>query len=275
MNDLDQKLHDEVMGEHVSTARLRMLVQAGANIHVRTRFGQTALHLATRSGNRGAVTALLSLGAETNVLDELGLSPIYYASFHSHHDMVRQLLPCQSNLTVPLDEDEMCGYLYAAKHGFIDLFSGENSAREAATLCDVFGTTALHFAAQHGHAEIAARLLSAGASVDAVDAMGTTPLVCAVAEEHVALIHQLLISGADLQRQDCYGRTPLHIAVRFNRPHSAQQLLLSGADMLVVDADGHTPLSMAVTSDDTTMVALLTRFLHGATTAVPRKMTQH
>lgn len=275
MNDLDQKLHDEVMKEHSSIARLRTLVQGGADIHARTRFGQTALHLASRSGNRAAVTALLSLGAGINVWDELGLPPIYYASFHSHHDIVRQLLPCQSKLTVPLDIDEMCGYLYAAKHGFNDLFSGEHSAREAASLHDVFGTTALHFSAQHGHSEIASRLLCAGASVHARDTMGSTPLVFAVAEEHVALIQQLLISGADLKRQDCYGRTPLHLAVQFNKIRSAQQLLLSGADMLVVDADGHTPLSMAVTSNDTAMAALFTRFLPGTSIAVPRKVTKH
>ena len=62
-------------------AVLEALVRSGADLELRSRSGQTALHIAARY-NPVAFPALLALGADTGVVDDEGRTPMDYASLN-------------------------------------------------------------------------------------------------------------------------------------------------------------------------------------------------
>jgi len=90
-------------------------------------------------------------------------------------------------------------------------------------------------------------LLAAGADVNARHrADGRTCLMKAAADGDVALIRVLLAAGADVSPTDTQGWTALHHACqRSSGPGAIRALLAAGADRNARTADGETPLDLA------------------------------
>jgi ankyrin repeat protein/truncated hemoglobin YjbI len=60
--------------------RVKVLLDYGANLDDRGRYGLTALHYAVRGGKLPLIQLLLERGAEVNALDEAGLTPLLHLS---------------------------------------------------------------------------------------------------------------------------------------------------------------------------------------------------
>ena len=78
-----------------SVAIAYMLIQAGADVNKKSRYGDTALLMLTADlyyGEPALVKMLLDKGANTNEVDRKGLTPLMYAAMNGHVDTVRQLL---------------------------------------------------------------------------------------------------------------------------------------------------------------------------------------
>ncbi len=79
------------------------LLDAGAQPDARTRFNnplharQTALHLAAAGGHTTVLAALLARGAEVEVRDARGRTPLWEAARRSHHRAVEALLHAGAN----------------------------------------------------------------------------------------------------------------------------------------------------------------------------------
>lgn len=54
---------------------MRLLIEAGANVHAKQHNNQTALHSAAKAGSVEAVAVLIKAGAHTSVKDDSGLTP--------------------------------------------------------------------------------------------------------------------------------------------------------------------------------------------------------
>ncbi|HJV75247.1 MAG TPA: ankyrin repeat domain-containing protein [Noviherbaspirillum sp.] len=128
-----------------------LLGAQGINLEARARNGDNALMIACYQGNRPAVEALLSKGAEVN---KPGWTPLHYAAAIGNNEIVRLLLDKSAyidaespNRTTPL--------MMAARGGHIMTVKLLHDEGADATLKNELGMTAIDFAEKHNHKDIA------------------------------------------------------------------------------------------------------------------------
>jgi ankyrin repeat protein/L-ascorbate metabolism protein UlaG (beta-lactamase superfamily) len=134
------------------------LIDKGADIHKRDRFGASALHMASLGGNEGVVALLLSKGAKINVRATNGKGPLQMA-FEKQHT------------------------------GVIDLFLKRGIAIN--NTIDQFNRTLLHKSAILGKPKVTKLLLERGANINAKDKTQRTALDLAKASGHKGVIQVL------------------------------------------------------------------------------------
>ncbi|MCX6116147.1 MAG: ankyrin repeat domain-containing protein [Proteobacteria bacterium] len=140
------------------------------------------LFTATRGLDARKVQTLLSDGVSPNVRNDLGLTPIHYASVLGDVNLVRILLSAGSSLGSP-----------------------RNSLHPAV----------IHLAAQGGHVEVLKFLLSQGADLNSVWLLnGHTPLLEATFNGNVEVVQYLLSVGADSSAVTLRGLTASDLAAR-------------------------------------------------------------
>jgi ankyrin repeat protein len=197
-------------------AEVRQALAAGADVNVRDTLGGTPLLDAAWSGNLEITNLLLANGADVNARHtEGGSTALEYAVLTDRPTVVRALLAAKARLDIQYKD----------------------------------GQSVLHSAAARGNREVIDSLIGAGAVVDAVDANGRG--------DALAL---LLANGADTRRvhsQD--GRGPLHEASIKGFAALAQPLVDAGANLAQKDRSGQTPLDLALAYKNGAMVAVLLR----------------
>lgn len=77
---------------------LETLLNAGADVDARDRYGQTALMIAARHGHLVAVEALLRRGASMNVTAKFGLSALMLAIVAGHEAIAKALVRAGADL---------------------------------------------------------------------------------------------------------------------------------------------------------------------------------
>lgn len=78
---------------------LQWILQQGQYANTRDRFNRTALHWFAWHGNEQAVLSLLNQGANTNIQNWVGWTPIFCAIYRNHFSVVQMLLNV-SNLDI-------------------------------------------------------------------------------------------------------------------------------------------------------------------------------
>ena len=135
--------------------------------------GLTALHWAAIGGQPDCISALISHGADPNVKDGYGYTPVVYATRHS--DALRVLLKAGGDPNV----------------------------------ADAYGVTPLMRAARNVRSEALQILIESGADVQATGGHGQTALLCAAWSGRIDAVRDLLTAGADVNARDSTGRTVL------------------------------------------------------------------
>jgi ankyrin repeat protein len=100
--------------------RVTVLLDYGAGIDDRGRYGLTALHYAVRGGKRALIELLLQRGADANALDEYGLTPLLHLSkTRSKADPipVMELLAANGANLDARDENQGTLLMYFARQG--------------------------------------------------------------------------------------------------------------------------------------------------------------
>ncbi len=198
-------LHWAAYREDLATARL--LLKAKANVNATNRYGVTPLSLSATSGNAAMVALLLEAGADANACLNGGESPLMTAARTGVIGSVRSLLA----------------------HG----------ARVNAK--DHRGQTAVMWAAAEGHADVVQALINANAEFREPLPSGFSPLCFAAREGRLEVVRVLLHAGADVNqamnptkrpsvRAAARGTSPLILAVENGHFELASALLIAGAD---------------------------------------------
>ncbi|GMU42961.1 MAG: hypothetical protein AMXMBFR25_09470 [Lysobacterales bacterium] len=225
---------------------LRALIAAGAGID-RISGGLSALLAATRDSYAGRIDAVMTLlanGADPNLTDESGHSPLHMAALTRDAGVAQSLLDAGARIDA-VNRDDMTPLALAAEAGnwVVVEFLLRMGARP-----DVDGATpALLFAAAvDGDDPRGVKLLlKARAKVNARGPQGRSALMVAALTDNAEIAEALLAAGADLDARDDAGRNAWLEAARAGARRVLQRLVFHKPDPAAQDADGRGALHLA------------------------------
>jgi ankyrin repeat protein len=109
--------------------KIKDLLSNGAEVDIRDKNGMTPLLLAARKGNREIVKLLLAHGADVNAQDYyLAWTPLILASALGHKEVVKLLLEYGADVDIK-DQNGMTALKYAIKNGYKEIVALLKSAR--------------------------------------------------------------------------------------------------------------------------------------------------
>jgi ankyrin repeat protein len=127
-----------------------LVIKGGADVNVKDKYGSTPLHRASEEGHTVVAELLIKAGADLNVKDNCSFTALHSAVENNHADVVEVLINAGAHVNGKID----IGF-YAS-------------------------WTPLHLAAFEGHIAVAELLLKSGANINELNQRGETP--CFVAE---------------------------------------------------------------------------------------------
>jgi ankyrin repeat protein len=139
---------------------LEFLLKNGANVLIRNKYGDTAVAIAALRGHLQVVRDLVEAGA---AIDADGWTPLQYAAFDGHADIVSYLIN-QHALVDARAPNGQTALMFAARNGHVDVVKLLVSAHADVNLDDGSGNTALALALKAGNTDIADYLRGAGAT---------------------------------------------------------------------------------------------------------------
>ena len=164
----------------LTTIAAVLLVGCGPNIHE-----------AAEAGNIEVVKQHLAAGADVNIQDFDGWTPLHWAAMEGHKKTAELLI---------------------ANGADVDL--KDNLGWSALLITD--------------HMKIAELLISNGADVNLKNMDGNTPLQYAAMAGQIRIAKLLLIKEADLNTKNINGKRPLDVAIKLNHPKTAELLRKHG-----------------------------------------------
>jgi ankyrin repeat protein len=147
-------------------AEVEKLLEQGADVNAKGKYGMTALMVAVEGGHTETVKALIDAGADVNAKNIDGWTAwtaLMWAVMEGHTEIVKVLIES----------------------------GAEVNARE-----NITDETALIKAASGGHAEMVKVLMDAGADVNAKNKDGITALMLAAKDGHTEIVEILIQAGA-------------------------------------------------------------------------------
>jgi len=178
------------------------LIENGADVNAVNNDGKTPLHIATsngrkettellqmydakwglfdaiKKGDRERVKQFLVKGADVNVADKYGKTPLHSAALKGYKEIAELLIAKGANIETK----------------------------------DIFGNTPLHEAVWFKNKDVVELLIANGADVKAKDKDGSTPLHSAAARGCKDVVELLVTKGAYINAANKYGHTPLREA---------------------------------------------------------------
>ncbi|KAF8541986.1 ankyrin repeat-containing domain protein, partial [Trichophaea hybrida] len=208
----------------------KLILTDNKNLLGRDTDGNSALHLAARSGFQDVVELLLKWGLDPLSTNNAGHTPLHLAILNGREQATKLLL----NVTdlSPLSDSEWHPFHAAAATGSLHLVQllterqwGDPSHQNDA------GETALHIAARKGHVDMISWLLNRGVNLDVRNKFHQTALFLAASEGKDMVVSMLLNKGADPNIGDSNNHIPLHAAVLDLSVETVKAFLDRGVDI--------------------------------------------
>ena len=194
------------------------LLRCGAQLNVKTASGETCLTCISRSVNdyRKEIQYLAAKGADVNLPNYTGQTPLHIAAIHGNNTTVRTLLSIDAQINHQ----------------------------------NIYGETALMIASGKHDIECVLLLLEYGAETDLQSACGDTALMKGIKNIPLAdsyrIIDLLLENGCNTDISNEEGYTPLFLAVQLDERPMISKLLQFGADIFTETNCGMTPFLASI-----------------------------
>jgi ankyrin repeat protein len=220
------------------------LLDFGASVDARDRFGARPLSHAARFGHLDMVDLLLARGAPIDARNLAGATALYFAAEGGHVLVAQRLMERGANvkLTGRSGISPVAAAAYAGSDAIVEALIAHGADERGP---DDTGKPPIVYAAARAQLDIVKRLLARNIDINARYAHDLTLLMWASgADENVAeteaikVVTYLLDAGAHIDERDARGRTALMIAAEGGRAEVATLLLARGADSSLKDNAG-------------------------------------
>jgi ankyrin repeat protein len=220
------------------------LLDSGASVDARDRFGARPLSHAARFGHQPMVDLLLSRGAPIDARNLAGATALFFAVDGNHTLVAQRLIDrgADVNLAGRSGVTPVSAAAYRGNDAILEslLTRGANDRTPDRT-----GKTPMVYAAGSARVDIVARLLKREIDVNARYPNDLTLLMwasgpddSAAEPQAIKVVQQLLDAGARIDDRDARGRTALMIAAEGGHAGIASLLLARGADPSLQDKAG-------------------------------------
>ena len=220
------------------------LLDHGASVDARDRFGARPLSHAARFGHLEMVDLLLARGAPIDARNLAGATALYFAAEGGHVRVADRLigLGADVKLTGRSGISPVAAAAYAGSDRIVEALIAHGADERVA---DDTGKPPIVYAAARAKLDIVERLLGRNIDINARYQHELTLLMWASgADEKVSeadatkVVKYLLDAGARLDDRDARGRTALMIAAEGGRAEIVALLLARGADPSLKDEGG-------------------------------------
>jgi ankyrin repeat protein len=167
---LEEDLLDAVM--YGESARVRELLQAGADPNTRDEQEATVLMWAAINGYRGIAEDLLAAGADVSARAMGGITALMVAATMGNPELVALLLSRGGDGNARTEDDGRTALYFAVEIGDLDSTIALLAAHADPNMPGTGGRTPLHLAVERGDPELVEVLLAAGADPSIPDAQG-------------------------------------------------------------------------------------------------------
>jgi ankyrin repeat protein len=236
---------------------VRKCVKGGADVNVYNANGRTPIMFAAEEGHVDAINVLVELGAGVNTPDNDGSTPIIIAAQDGHVDVIRLLVDHGADINTPDAKNDLTAIMYAIICNHVDVIRVLfELGADIKSIYKTFGTP-LHLATSLGRVDAIRLLIEFGADVNNLDDNGSTPISIAVLEDQLDAIRLLLELGADINTPDKYGMTPIMHSPKMWNMDVVTLLIEHGADINKPNNDGVTLVIFAANDGNTGLIKAL------------------
>jgi ankyrin repeat protein len=239
------------------------LAKKGADLNAReSRNGNIALALAQRHRHRDVVKALLEAGADPNIADKGGYTPLISAAMDGDYEVARFLLQKKADPNLQASSGPRKGItalMSAAAKGHLQVAALLIDSGADPSIKDEAGTTAYSYAVHNKHAPIA-DLIGANQVRNLDDSrrvIKKQQLIEVIKRGEAGTALELMAKGVDLNEKDSAGWTPLMHALSGDHSLIAGALLDRGADPAPVDANGWGAVHLAAFRGDNASLGII------------------
>ena len=210
------------------------MLENGADPNLQDNTGWTPLYAAVQEENFDLVKLLIENGADVNVQDKDGWAPLHYAAFWDSVDIIKLLIengvdPFIKNKDgkIPLDYCKN----QEVRQLLEDYMKKYHSIQEKIKRNEssIFDNDLLDSAYYNNLIEVKKCVYSGNYDINVQDDKGYTPLMYAIMNHNLNMIEFLVENGADVNLCNNKGQSPLKIAYLYNAEDIAEYLFEKGA----------------------------------------------
>ncbi len=239
------------------TQALHLMTNGGFNINENVEnLNVCAAHLAAIEGHTDCIMVMIQQGANVELRDKYGRTPLFLAVACGQAEvttcLIRHGADVDSIATGGLDTGRTALHA-AASGGFVEIVQILLNSNAKLNVQDYEGYTPMHIAARDEHPEIVRMLVKAGASMDVQDKGGKTPLHTALPQLVAPTpkqcdIANFLLKTTKLYIGDRNGLTPMHYAAYWDLASLIEDMIKYQNNTNIQDKHGRSPLHYAFTN---------------------------
>lgn len=254
----DHVSHFQLASENSRHLIMKTLVEDfGVPVDTLTPGGQTAFQQAFLRNKYDVMGTLCKLGADTSRIGRDNLPMLHCAARDGPVVMLRALLSSGADPNLIVKSTGDTALHFACEQGNMDRITTLSNAGGDLMRCNDGGLTPYHLAVRTGKVKLIKWLLSGRRHPDPLLQNGHTLLHEACEAGKLEIAKFLVNRGATLTSKNSNGETALHLAAANDRVEIVQLLVAKGADVGAKAKNGSTAISIAADSQNMEIRAVI------------------